>query len=156
VSLSVLAAIARLDEDAAADGVLKLQSAGFLYETQLVPVHPAHGFRNPITFGASFGNRMAELLEQAAAEIDRLRADLAATKSELAITGMLFDGLKASFDTMQSERTAALARAEKAEAETCAANARVDSIRDQIVKTAGMLDAAIVRAEKAEKRRVRS
>ena len=38
VSLKVLASVAGLDEEAANDGVLKLQSAGFLYETQLFPL----------------------------------------------------------------------------------------------------------------------
>jgi predicted ATPase len=38
VSLSILASIASLDEGAANEGILKLQSAGFLYESQLYPV----------------------------------------------------------------------------------------------------------------------
>jgi DNA-binding SARP family transcriptional activator len=38
VSLKVLATVAGLDEEAASEGVLKLQSAGFLYETQLFPL----------------------------------------------------------------------------------------------------------------------
>ena len=38
VSLKILASIAGLDEETAAGGVLKLQGAGFLYESQLFPV----------------------------------------------------------------------------------------------------------------------
>jgi predicted ATPase len=38
VSLSILASIASLDEGTATEGILKLQSAGFLYESQLHPV----------------------------------------------------------------------------------------------------------------------
>jgi DNA-binding SARP family transcriptional activator/predicted ATPase len=38
VSLSILASIAGLDEQAATEAALKLQSAGFLYESQLYPV----------------------------------------------------------------------------------------------------------------------
>jgi len=38
VSLSILASIAGLDEGAANEGIHKLQSAGFLYESQLYPV----------------------------------------------------------------------------------------------------------------------
>ena len=38
VSLSILASIAGLDEQAAAEAAFKLQSAGFLYESQLYPV----------------------------------------------------------------------------------------------------------------------
>lgn len=38
VSLSMLASMAGLDEETAADGVHKLQGAGFLYESQLIPM----------------------------------------------------------------------------------------------------------------------
>src|SRR4029077_12448218 len=48
-------AIARLDEDAAADGGFKLQSAGFLYETQLAPVQ-VFKFKHALVQKAAYDN----------------------------------------------------------------------------------------------------
>jgi DNA-binding winged helix-turn-helix (wHTH) protein/predicted ATPase len=78
-SLGMLAAMAALDEAAAAEGVLKLQNAGFLYETQLFPAQVftfKHALVQKVAYDSlvtayrrTLHSRMIDILEAAPAHL---------------------------------------------------------------------------------------